>query len=530
MQNKPRFAEPKQANIPLIARWFLPTVGNTTFLLLIYFLLRDACSFLHDGDTGVHIRTGDIILQTGSIPRVDPFSFTMTGHEWFAWEWLADIIMSLIHKMSGLPGIVGVASIVVCVVFMLLYRRILARDCGPFTAFFLTMFAAMVSGVHWLARPHLASWIFLSLASIILESYRRRRSRGIYLLPFLVAVWANLHGAFVIIFPMLAVYAVGEAIETKCSKDIGVRNTRSVLKPYLLTGIFSAISSLATPFGWLLHVHIWRYVNDTALLGIIDEFQSPDFHTYLGKLVEIIVFLSIVTIVQAARKKRWIDIGLLALFIHLMLQSIRHIPLTVIITFPIIAGNLNELLREFTNDIAGTKSVGGRLILNLKNLAQNSIAVNRRLSGYGFYLIPSILLLFIFFSPLGNRVLDVKLDPEFHPVEAAKFMQSQDLQGNVYAPDEYGDYLIYRFYPKIRVFVDGRSDFYNSGYTLRDYQKLVKLDPSWPEVLDDNGVDWMLLYDDDPLGMIARMSGSWERVYRDDYSQILVKKPISGNK
>jgi hypothetical protein len=521
--------ESKQNRIPLAARWLLPTIGNITFLLVLYFLIKNRNGFLDDGDTGFHIRIGDLIRQTGSIPKTDPFSFTMQGHQWFAWEWLTDILMSFIHSTYGLIGVVCIASIAVCVVLMLLYRRMLSRDCNPFLAFFLTMLAVFVSGMHWLARPHLISWIFLSLACITFESYRRNRTRWIYLLPFLTAVWANMHGAFVLIFPMLVIYATGEMIRIKELKDIKPGIIRSILKPYILVGVLSALSSLATPYGWILHKHIWRYINDTALLAIIDEFKSPDFHTTLGKLVELIIFLTVITVVQAVKKKRWIDIGLLVLFTHLMLQSVRHIPLMAIVAFPIIGEHLSEFFRETISDMTGTKNRLARLSLNLKSLVQNNLAINRQLSGYGFYIIPPVLLFAMIASPWGGRVWDPNFNPDQHPVKAAEFIANSELHGNVYAQDEYGDYLIYRFYPKIKVFIDGRSDFYNSGPVLEDYKKLLKLDPSWSEVLDKFDVQWMLLENDDPLSMVAQMSGGWERIYKDDYSQILIKKRVSSN-
>ena len=179
--------------------------------------------------------------------------------------------------------------------------------------------------------------------------------------------------------------------------------------------------------------------------------------------------------------------------------------------------------------MTGTKNRLARLSLNLKSLVQNNLAINRQLSGYGFYIIPPVLLFAMIASPWGGRVWDPNFNPDQHPVKAAEFIANSELHGNVYAQDEYGDYLIYRFYPQIKVFIDGRSDFYNSGPVLEDYEKLVKLDPSWSEVLDKYNVQWMLLENDDPLSMVAQISGIWERIYKDDYSQILIKKQISAN-
>ena len=67
-------------------------------------------SLLADGDTGWHIRTGEWILQYRSAPTVDLFSFTRPGEPWFAWEWLSDLVMALVHRSWGLAGVAAVGG------------------------------------------------------------------------------------------------------------------------------------------------------------------------------------------------------------------------------------------------------------------------------------------------------------------------------------------------------------------------------------------------------------------------------------
>jgi hypothetical protein len=61
---------------------------------------------LGDAGIGWHIRTGQLILSTHTIPRVDPFSSTMAGHPWFAWEWLYDVLVGWLDTVAGLNGVV----------------------------------------------------------------------------------------------------------------------------------------------------------------------------------------------------------------------------------------------------------------------------------------------------------------------------------------------------------------------------------------------------------------------------------------
>src|SRR5947199_7359328 len=77
-----------------IAR-FLPSLTDIAFLMPIFFMfvkLGGARSFLGDGDTGWHVRTGEWILAHRQVPAIDIFSFSRPGAPWFAWEWLWDLL------------------------------------------------------------------------------------------------------------------------------------------------------------------------------------------------------------------------------------------------------------------------------------------------------------------------------------------------------------------------------------------------------------------------------------------------------
>src|SRR5262249_8282652 len=90
--------------------------------------------------------------------------------------------------------------------------------------------------------------------------------------------------------------------------------------------------------------------------------------------------------------------------------------------------------------------------------------------------------------------------------------------------DQYGGYLIYKLYPRIKVFVDGRSDFYRQGKVLEDARTLATIKPGWQSVLDERGIQWMLLERDEPLALIAQVSGQWLSIYEDKTAQILMRK------
>src|ERR1051325_333708 len=75
-------------------RWLMPSFSDVLMIAIVAVMFMRAAGWstlLGDGDTGWHIRTGEYILKTFSVPHQDLFSFTKAGEPWFAWEWLTDI-------------------------------------------------------------------------------------------------------------------------------------------------------------------------------------------------------------------------------------------------------------------------------------------------------------------------------------------------------------------------------------------------------------------------------------------------------
>ena len=85
-------------------RFVLPSLADLTFvaLLLCFALGPLSQKLLSDGDIGWHVRNGQQVLTTHTLPHTDSFSSTMSGKPWFAWEWLYDSLIGGIYNVSGL--------------------------------------------------------------------------------------------------------------------------------------------------------------------------------------------------------------------------------------------------------------------------------------------------------------------------------------------------------------------------------------------------------------------------------------------
>src|SRR5262245_48412865 len=142
----------KNKKVGAVARWLLPSLGSYCLLITLYLLVNNSWRFLLDSDTGWHIRAGELILETHTAPQRDPFSHTMAGTQWFAWEWLTDLIMAITHRHLGLAGVVSGAILILLASYDALYRLMIRRGAATIVAFAVTIFAAISGIVHWLAR------------------------------------------------------------------------------------------------------------------------------------------------------------------------------------------------------------------------------------------------------------------------------------------------------------------------------------------------------------------------------------------
>src|ERR1041385_8237905 len=92
-------------------------------LLAMVFVLAVRQSVSVDPDLWWHLKAGQQIIDTRSIPHTDDYSFTKQGSEWVAHEWLSEVIMAAIYRVSGLVGLVTIFSLIIVVALWLMYRR-----------------------------------------------------------------------------------------------------------------------------------------------------------------------------------------------------------------------------------------------------------------------------------------------------------------------------------------------------------------------------------------------------------------------
>src|SRR5947207_11716986 len=147
--------------------WWQPDLALAAACVTLFyclFLFRGYQQLFRDSDAGWHIRTGEAILATGALPHTDPYSFTRAGQPWFAWEWLVDVATGMIHSRLGLNGVALFYAAAIAAGVWLWFRLHWALHGNFLVAAAMAPLLLSTCNIHWLARPHVLSWIFLLLA------------------------------------------------------------------------------------------------------------------------------------------------------------------------------------------------------------------------------------------------------------------------------------------------------------------------------------------------------------------------------
>jgi len=510
-------------------RFLIPTVADLLFVLLLAALTLGplAKGLLGDAGIGWHIRTGQLILSDHAVPRVDPFSSTIQGRAWYAWEWLYDVGVGAIHKWAGLNGVVFASAVIIALTFTLLFRMMLARGTNLLLAVALLLPAVAASTIHFLARPHVLSWLLTLAWFGILDQFEREgQARVLFWLAPLMLVWVNLHGGFVVGFVLLGIYFVATVLGGMFGPaNEGRRAALIRARALVLAGIGCLALSFANPYGYKLHVHIYRYLTDRFLMDHIDEFLSPNFHGLAQKCFAGLILLTVVAV--AIRRKRLCVSHLLVILfaIYSGLYGARNIPVAAMLLALVIAPRLSAWVR----DNAGGNAVSNRvrrIAEPIDSFGDRMLRLDAGLRGHAWPVVAVLAGMWVCGSG-GDRVLDAKFDASRFPVAAVNFLERSGSREPVFCPDRWGGYLIYRLYPQMRVAVDDRHDFYAAEF-LKRYLKIVHGEPGWDSALEEMKTEWVLVPADSAVGSLLSGSQAWRSVYRDETAVVFSRQsPVS---
>jgi hypothetical protein len=510
------------SSAPLWRRSLLPSATDLVFLGLLFSLSGGALASRLLGDAGIgwHIRNGELMLQTRAITRTDPFSSAMSRQPWYAWEWLYDLLIAGIHHWMGLNGVVFFTALLVAATFALTLRVAVARGGNlPLTIVLLAL-SLGASSIHLFARPHIFSWLFVVVWFQALDSWETTTgpdwNRRLFWLPALMLLWVNLHGGFVTGFVLLGIYLVSEFLQSLSTSGHGNFVLARRLKNLVGITLLSFLATLANPYGYKLHWHIYQYLSDRFLMNHIEEFRSPNFHGLGPQCFVLLLMITIAALAVAREQPRISQLLVMIFAAGSGLYSARNLPVSSLLLTLTVAPILSRAVADAKNN-PGLATWLRSLLSRWDAFALRIGNTEVSLRGHLWPLAGAAFGLWICLHGgklASTQWMDAQFPAKRFPVEAVNLLAQRGAHEPVFCPDYWGGYLIYRLYPQTKVVVDDRHDLYGEQF-LKQYLKVVQVEPAWEKVLDEQRVDVALVPAGSALANLLKESPQWKVVYED---------------
>jgi len=488
---------------PTVLRRGLPRLGDLLFVAVFVGCLVIGQRMLNtDGDLGRHLTLGNYILDSTRVPVLDMLSFTRAGNPRPPYEWLAQVVLALSNRLVGLAGVVLITAFTIACSYLIVFLDAVDRTHSPVLSLLMGSWAAVASSLHWLTRPHVFTFLFLSLWIAGLERLRSGKKIQLWVFPTLMLLWANTHGGFVFGFLAWAAYMVGWLI-ARLRHSSGAGNSRHLL----MVGATSAVASVITPDSW----HSWQAVLENRSAYVLSRtaetmppsISLPATWPFVGLLAVCLVGL-LLNLRRTAAAHAFLLVG----FAILALAAARNIPLFAIAAAPIAASWIAAAASSRPG-WKGFEAAMWKMDRDLMGTVWPAVTVTAAIIVFAAQSLRS-----------GNSMYSFR--STVFPVEAASWEEAHPLTGPMFNDLNWGGYLMYRLWPQQRVFIDSQSDFYGEDF-IRSYEATILAAPGWQGTLDQYHITWVIIPRTSKLAEQLDSSRLWKSVYDDSTASIFIR-------
>jgi hypothetical protein len=302
----------------------LTGASAVAFASLVAFL----CAFkVDDVDVWWHLKAGEVLVRTGAWIRTDPFAYTREGQPYSAtYEWLAQIILYLVHAAGGATALIALRTALVALTFLLLS---LINRPSLWIALPIALFGAAQVLPSLTDRPHLFTYAllaaFLLLATRILDAGGRPARRDAIVLIVLEVLWVNLHGGAA----LLGVVVWGAFI-LQVAWDARVSREAIRLPSLIFGGLI--LAQFAFPTGWSL-AYLYGTLTDQTRTFLV-EWQPRAWGPYLRDLAP--WWIAALLGIALVRRKPVFSLVTLLAFGGLSRTAYRHESLFVMVATAVV--------------------------------------------------------------------------------------------------------------------------------------------------------------------------------------------------
>jgi hypothetical protein len=413
-----------------------------------------------NNDYGLHLRIGAETADRLGPPATDNHSHTLPGVVYRDHEWLTQLLFFGAHRILGDPGMVALKGLLIGLALLLVALSIR----GPLAIRLALVMVVLLLGLdHSHMRPHLAGWVLAAGLCVLLQR------RKYWALPVLFLAWGNLHGSVLLGVGVACLHLAGEFAEYREKKTL-IWMAAVLLVP------------LMNPYGLRIYTIFFEISGHTGFIG---EWK-PYTPTTLPFWLLVGLTAGSVTGWVRSRPRNPFDAARVVVLLALAFLSSRNGVVSAIYLAPLFpkwygeeTGRLPGWLLRFTEVLA----VAGAVVVLVLRVS-------------------------------AGRALEFRLDHLLLPVAAVEFIQRHHLTGPLYNDYNFGGYLLWKAWPDLPVFIDGRTEVYK-GPVLEEYLRISRAEPGWQAAVKRHDIRLFLVRPERSISMALLEHPGWDLVYFD---------------
>ena len=460
---------------------------------------------IDDLDYGIHVATGRWILEHGTVPRTDPFTWSIPDHPYVAYHWGFQVLIAAAEGGVGPLGPVLLRSGLVIATVLALVLSIRSRRVDPVLAAGCGLVALVAAEWRFSVRPELFTNLCLAMVLFHLDQRRAGRRLSWWALPLTFVVWVNTHvfvlGLFVLFTEVLGDLLL-RRLDRRFAAVTGLCLAALLLNPYGLEAVQEPLRLMT------------RLDAENVFAQHISELTSPfklaeDPRTPFHLQGQILAWKALLLLcVPAAwgllRARRLGDLGVLLAFAALSTLAVRNLPLFAIAALPALVSGLQEILPGFA--WRPWRSTLAWIVLAV------GVVLCVRVGSGAWY---------------AQQRRDIHLRPIIEAsslaVDAGALVERWNLQGRGFNNLDVGGALLLSA-PSHPIYIDGRNEVTGEAFFSRYLATL--LPDGFDRLAASSGVEYAVLSHRQCLSLIQHLvrSGRWTLVYYDAVATILVRK------
>lgn len=485
------------ARIPVLRRLFsFPVMLAGLLAMLALLTVRQR---FDDPDMWWHLKTGEVIWTTHTIPTTDLFSYTTNHHAWIPHEWLSQVLIYGAYRMGGYSGLMLWLCFFTASLLIAGYTFCSLYSGNSKTALLGALTIWLFGTIGFAVRPQMIGYLLLVVELLLLHLGQTRNRRWFFGLPPLFAIWINCHGSFFFGFALAGVFLFSSFFNFQIGSLVATSWDPRSRRTMILALILSVAALFINPVGVKMVLYPLNTMLDPAMkFNPISEWQPLQFSD--GRSFAFLGILGSIFLLVIVRRTEllWRELLVLGVSAWLAASHVRLLFVFGILAAPVLSRLISTSWEGY----------------DAKRDHRPANAV---------FIAVSLLIVFLAFPNRKNLERQVE---EHSPVKAVDFIKAQHLSGPMLNEWVFGGYLIWAA-PEHPVFIDGRGDVFEWAGVVDDFGKWAQLQTNPNVLLEKYHISFCVLSRESPMIIALRLLPGWKEVYSDNVSTIFIRSAPS---